>query len=390
MWWYSITLSVLIYNVQCDPLTEVICEQSEDGYLIPDPFQCDRFAECTPHGKLKIELCEDGYALDLKTGVCDLYNKIDCSGREKLQDATGGGLCPRPTGNFPVPAEVSCSEFVDCREGRAFMQNCGHGAVFDEILGCVHPDETNRVGCTAEDVFGFKCPEFGDSKRFGDHERLPHPEDCAFFYACLYNGKPRLLGCTKPKVFDPESGLCMKQHLVPGCENRYPKTEDDVDIEAERDRIGDEIRAELEAKYGLRKGSLEKESRGQSESNSDRSRGSDRSETRKSEEYERPDPYAGLSKTSSRNSQESSRRSQEPQRFGSIQSRAEPSIPEQVEEYVEEGYSGGRQTSNQQESNSGGRQSTNQQESYSGDRQSSNQEQPRNRARNSLFGRPRY
>ena len=24
-------------------------------------------------------------ALDLRTGVCDLYNKIDCSGREKLQ-----------------------------------------------------------------------------------------------------------------------------------------------------------------------------------------------------------------------------------------------------------------------------------------------------------------
>jgi len=250
---FYLSLSYVI----CDPLAEVVCEKSDDGYLVPDPYQCDRFAECNPHGKLKIDLCADGYALDLTSGVCDLYNKVDCAGREKLQDPTGSGLCLRPTGNFPVPAEVSCSEYVDCREGEAFMQNCGYGAVFDEIFGCVHPDETSRVGCRAEDVFGFKCPEFGGKKRFGDHERLPHPDDCAFFYACLSTGQPRLLGCEKPKVFDAESGLCKAQHLVPGCENRYPKeAAEHVDIDAERDRIADEIRAELEAKYGLKRGSL--------------------------------------------------------------------------------------------------------------------------------------
>ena len=36
--------------------------------------------------------------------------------------------------------------------------------------------------------------------RFGDHERLPHPSDCAYFYACLSSGQPRLLGCERPKV----------------------------------------------------------------------------------------------------------------------------------------------------------------------------------------------
>jgi len=252
-----ICLYLYFSYVICDPLAAVVCERSDDGYLVPDPYQCDRFAECSPHGKLKIDLCADGYALDLTTGVCDLYNKVDCTGREKLQKPTGTGLCLRPSGNFPVPAEVSCSEYVDCREGQAFMQNCGHGAVFDEILGCVHPDETSRVGCRAEDVFGFKCPEFGENKRFGDHERLPHPDDCAFFYACLSTGQPRLLGCEKPMVFDAESGLCKDQHLVPGCEQRYPKeAAEHIDIDAERDRIADEIRAELEAKYGLRRGSL--------------------------------------------------------------------------------------------------------------------------------------
>jgi len=355
MWWYFITVLVLAYNVKCnDPLLEVVCEESEDGYLIPDPFQCDRFAECTPHGKLNIELCEDGYALDLTTGVCDLYNKIDCSGREKLQEATGDGLCPRPTGNFPVPAEVSCSEFVDCREGRAFMQNCGHGAVFDEIYGCVHPDETDRPGCRAEDVFGFKCPEFGEHKKFGDHERVPHPEDCAFFYACLSNGQPRLLGCTKPKVFDAESGICKKQHLVPGCENRYPKSEDDLDLEAERERIGDEIRAELEAKFGLRAGTLNDQSIGQSQDNSDRRSSSDRKESSSEPEYQEPDRFAGLSKTSSRNSPK-------PSRFASSSSQSRQQ-PEQVEEYAEEINAGGFQRSSQ----------------------------PASSRRNSLFARPRH
>jgi len=250
---------LLFSDINCDVLSEVVCERSEDGYLIPDPYQCDRYAECSPGGKLTIQLCADGNALDLNTGNCDLFVKIDCQGREKLQPPTGTGLCPRPNGNFPVPVEVSCAEYVDCREGQAFMQSCGHGAVFDEQYGCVHPDETSRIGCRAEDVFGFKCPDLGDEKRFGDHERLPHPEDCAFFYACLSTGQPRLLGCEKPKVFEPESGLCKKQSLVPGCENRYPIEDDEgnqVDLKEERDRIAAEIKAELELKFGLKRGSL--------------------------------------------------------------------------------------------------------------------------------------
>merc|ERR1711970_17722 len=209
---------LLVNGIRCDVLSEVVCEISEDGYLIPDPYQCDRYAECSPGGKLKIQLCEDGNALDLTTGNCDLYTKIDCKGREKLQPPTGRGLCPRPNGNFPVPVEVSCAEYTDCREGKPFMQSCGHGAVFDEQFGCVHPDETSRIGCKAEDVFGFKCPE---------------------------------------------SGVCKKQNLVPGCENRYLIEDDEgnkVDLKEERDRIAAEIKAELELKFGLKKGSLSADS----------------------------------------------------------------------------------------------------------------------------------
>jgi hypothetical protein len=41
--------------------------------------------------------------------------------------------------------QVSCADYVDCREGQPFQMSCGHGAVFDDVLGCVHPDQTNRL-----------------------------------------------------------------------------------------------------------------------------------------------------------------------------------------------------------------------------------------------------
>jgi len=269
-----------------DFLTKAVCDKSDDGYVIPDPEQCDRYIECAASGKRTIKLCTDGWALDLKTGKCDLGSKVDCTGRSKLQRPTGTGMCPRLNGNFALPASISCSEYVDCREGQPFQQSCGYGAVFDEILGCVHPDETNREGCTAEDVFGFKCPALtGDSLRFGDHDRVAHPTDCASFYACLATGKPRLLGCDNPKVFNPETGFCTEQHLVPGCENYYPPDQLKVDIEVEREKIAEEIRAELEAKYGLRLDGTE----------SDLSKSSEtKRKTERPKVHRRPDGFAGL------------------------------------------------------------------------------------------------
>jgi hypothetical protein len=44
-----------------------------------------RYAECTPRGRLVLQLCPDGYALDLQHGVCDLASKVNCEGRTKQQ-----------------------------------------------------------------------------------------------------------------------------------------------------------------------------------------------------------------------------------------------------------------------------------------------------------------
>jgi len=289
------TLLFALVNSEEDPLAKVVCESSEDGYIVPDPRQCDRYVECSPSGKRSVHLCLDGWALNLKTGHCDLGTKVDCSGREKLQAPRGRGKCPRMNGNFPLPANISCSDYIDCRDGHPFEQSCGRGAVFDLILGCVHPDETTREGCRAEDVFGFKCPALsGDSLRFGDHDRIAHPTDCAAFYACLATGQPRLLGCSNPKVFDAKSGKCMHQSQVPGCENYYPPEELDIDIELEREKIAEEIRAELEAKYGLQSGTLNSQHKSTSRGSNAAKNQDKTAKKQPTIKTHRPDGFAGL------------------------------------------------------------------------------------------------
>lgn len=206
-----------------DPLSALTCSPTPDGYLVADPRQCDRYAECTPEGRKVISLCPDGLVVSLSAAACDLPAKVDCSTRPKRQPAAKSGLCPRANGVFPL--DLSCNRYLDCREGQLFIQSCGAGAVFDPNLGCVHPDETTRPGCTAEEQYNFHCPNpkelVSRNLKFGDHLRLPHPTDCRLFYACLVNGQPRLLSCEKPKVFNPESELCENQDFVRGCEDTY-------------------------------------------------------------------------------------------------------------------------------------------------------------------------
>jgi len=209
-------------------VSSVVCNPTPEGYVVPDHSQCDRYIECSPEGDTRIRLCPDGLGLDVDTGKCDYLYKVDCGDRKLLQVSKHNGLCLRENGHFPLPAEVSCTDYLDCRDGEQYLQSCGAGAVFDPSLGCVHPDQTQRPGCTAQDQYKVQCPRLarGSTLRFGDHDRIPHPGGkCGLFYACLRNGQPRLLGCEKPTVFNPETGFCDKQENVSGCEETYTQQE---------------------------------------------------------------------------------------------------------------------------------------------------------------------
>merc|ERR1719154_100919 len=40
-----------------DPLADVECEKTDEGYIVPDPEQCDRFAHCSTEGEKFFKLC---------------------------------------------------------------------------------------------------------------------------------------------------------------------------------------------------------------------------------------------------------------------------------------------------------------------------------------------
>ena len=127
-----------------DKLEDIDCGEGVVGYKLGDPEQCDKYLHCSPAGVKTLSLCPDGFAFSLAKSECDYLTKVDCTSRPRLQEPKSTKLCPRANGYFPVAAEISCSQYVDCRNGIGHVTNCGAGAVFDEISGCVHPDQTNR------------------------------------------------------------------------------------------------------------------------------------------------------------------------------------------------------------------------------------------------------
>ena len=63
------------------------------------------------------------------------------------------GNCPRRNGKWAV--EGTCNQYVECSSGIERLVTCQNHLVFDEQTGdCEHPDVANRLGCTAEELYG--------------------------------------------------------------------------------------------------------------------------------------------------------------------------------------------------------------------------------------------
>lgn len=209
---------------------EYECEPKDDTYRIPDSKQCDKYSECNIKGELKEKLCPDGLVFEIKSERCDYPAKVDCKGRPELQPPQPSKNCSRANGFFPWPAEVSCQKFYDCRGGTAYLQTCPEGVIFDpKVDACVTPDQSGRKECSGGKFLGFECPKYGpdDILRFGNHDRLPHPDNCVKFFSCLRDGRPRLGACPRKTVFNNATGHCGDPVKVPGCEDYWSKIEED-------------------------------------------------------------------------------------------------------------------------------------------------------------------
>merc|ERR1711931_404061 len=196
-----------------------ICRPTNERYFIADSVQCDRFHMCDEDGKLAAEfLCQDGLVYEPISKQCGLPFKIDClgSGRTKLQEPQGTGKCLRLNGKWPVPE--TCDQYIDCTSGVERLVTCQNHLVFDDKTGdCEHPDAAHRPGCTAEELYGFNCPNSVGQGRYAAES------DCRAFFTCgiFTNYHPRLSGCPVNSVFNPETQACDDPENVPGCENYY-------------------------------------------------------------------------------------------------------------------------------------------------------------------------
>jgi len=205
---------------------EYECVPKDASYFEPDELQCDKYFECNIKGEIKEHLCPDGFTFDITLEKCDYPVKVNCSTRPKLQDPQPSKNCSRANGFFPWPANVSCQNFWDCREGTAYKQTCPVGVIFDPLLNtCATPDQSTRQECKEgeSNFLGFTCPQYTEESvlKFGNHDRLAHPEDCQQYFSCLKSGEPRLATCPRKKVFNNATGQCSEPKDVPGCENYW-------------------------------------------------------------------------------------------------------------------------------------------------------------------------
>lgn len=208
-----------VEEYDCEPLDDV-------SYYLPDDEQCDKYLECNIKGELREHLCPDGFVFDISLEKCDYPVKVNCTGRPLLQEPQPSVNCSRANGFFAWPANMSCQNFWDCREGIAYKQTCPVGVIFDPGLNtCATPDQSSRKECTEgeESFLGFQCPRYAPDSvlRFGNHDRLPHPEDCQSYFTCLVTGGPRLANCGRKKVFNNATGQCSDPKNVPGCETYW-------------------------------------------------------------------------------------------------------------------------------------------------------------------------
>lgn len=106
------------------------CEKSRRPYTIPDleSGQCDMYIECE-RGQATSKLCEDGLVYHVTDNICDMPQRVDCRGRERLQPARGHGNCPRLNGIFP--STEYCDQYYFCRAGIPLMVTCAAGLVYD-------------------------------------------------------------------------------------------------------------------------------------------------------------------------------------------------------------------------------------------------------------------
>ncbi|XP_055845974.1 uncharacterized protein LOC129911960 [Episyrphus balteatus] len=134
--------------------------------------------------------------------------------------------CPSGyTGLLPYPYD--CRRFVNCWKGRAYIQTCGPGTVFNgDTLECDNP---NKVVCKGLNAKAFEQQQqqqqpsnnrLGRLQQYDNEDEmdsvscpkghtglLPHPNDCSKFLNCA-SGIMHIQTCGPQTMFNPRMKVC--------------------------------------------------------------------------------------------------------------------------------------------------------------------------------------
>ncbi|XP_037083462.1 protein obstructor-E-like [Pollicipes pollicipes] len=217
---------------------QFVCPESYGDY--EDTEFCDYFWRCN-RGEAEPLECQDGHAFNpnLRGSIypCDYVFKVNCTGRESLQDPQPGIdlECERQHGIYPDPE--LCDTYYVCKDGVATRSQCAPGLHFHiKSRECRWPDEAGRGLCDKRESLGdFSCPLDATNAVdvHGNRDNNPtyiHPDDCRLFYVCLNGVKPMEGGCPEGTVFNDATRKCDDPANVEGCENYYSSVEGEQDL----------------------------------------------------------------------------------------------------------------------------------------------------------------
>ncbi|XP_029676576.1 uncharacterized protein LOC115243589, partial [Formica exsecta] len=153
-------------------------------------------------------------------------------------DSRLGVQCPdhNSTGQFVYPPD--CKFFVNCWQGRAFVQPCAPNTHFNpDTLECDFP---HKVRCYENEFIDFKESLDSESQLVNRKLQkliepkcppyliglLPHYGDCTKFVQCAH-GVTYIMNCDIGTVFNPTVGVCDWPRNVKGCEDTFKSDEDD-------------------------------------------------------------------------------------------------------------------------------------------------------------------
>ncbi|XP_033243521.1 uncharacterized protein LOC108152581 isoform X3 [Drosophila miranda] len=153
-------------NIQEQPIYERPSEGGVGGGACPPqfsgvvsyPYDCHRYVNCH-NGSPTIQTCAPGTLFNARTLVCDHPSNVACAtpagGAQaaepnrsaRLREVDTEPRCtPGVIGLQPHPTD--CTKFLNCANGKAFVQDCGPGTAFSpSALVCVHK---STVDCGAE------------------------------------------------------------------------------------------------------------------------------------------------------------------------------------------------------------------------------------------------